>query len=644
MKNKNLLSFFGEKITHLKKTDSWALGICILSAIIWVIILTHKYLSFGYGDWDLAFFSQAAWGLIHGTSYVSLFGLNFFGNHSNFIIFPLLPIYALFPSPLTLNIIKVLLFFCGTFVFYLIAKKRIGGREAVILMAAYIFYLPNIFALAWEFDFETLSPLFLFLMYYFYEKENLKGFIATTTITLLIKENMPLILMAFGLLALLTPKKTKTKWGIIPLVIGFLFFYLLTMKIVPGFRGLQTHPYVAHYSAWGKSVGEIILNFFLNPITTFQYLLETRRINFLIEIFLPLLFLPIFSGGVLILALPILLQHLLSSVPEEQRIAYHYLINVSPFLFIATAHTLSKFKKHWKKPFRYGIALILLCSLGNIGSYMKNLKHELALGHNNIAWAKSQMVKAIPNDAGVVATFSFLPQLSGRKYLYSFHKITTDPRSLQQVFPEFSEQISYALLDFSDTWERTRIHPPLFNQRSKYFFFDQDWKMVRGVENILLMQKSHGEPQIPIQISENHFLKTTPKPKLVIDKKFQLIDYEINEEKWNERSLYHITFYWHAPEVLSDNFKMIVSLTRGKIIRIKRERWVGYPIYPTSNWKKGEYVKEDYWFYPGELTRGEYRIWLRFENLSTKTTATLYDKNLKPLSQDIFYLSEIIIH
>ena len=67
--------------------DMLAGAICILTFFFWLGLLAWKYYSFGYYDWDLAMYAQVMGNLKHGSLYSSLMGMNFLGNHAEYISF-----------------------------------------------------------------------------------------------------------------------------------------------------------------------------------------------------------------------------------------------------------------------------------------------------------------------------------------------------------------------------------------------------------------------------------------------------------------------------------------------------------------------------------------------------------------------------
>jgi len=173
--------------------------VCAVSFFIWYILLFYKYYHFGYSDWDLAFFTQACWQLLHGSQFTSIAGINYFGDHSYFITLLTLPFFALVPHPLTLVLLKLIAYLTAAYLFYKIAYEALGGASALALMVLYIIFPANIFSLLYEFNPESFAPPILFWMLIAFQKRQWRSFLIASLLLMLIKENMALLVCAFGL-------------------------------------------------------------------------------------------------------------------------------------------------------------------------------------------------------------------------------------------------------------------------------------------------------------------------------------------------------------------------------------------------------------------------------------------------------------
>ena len=262
-------------IFYKKPTHFLALCFILCVFVIWTVLLVYKYFHFGYTNWDLAISSQIMWSLsFQGALHCSLLGTsNFISNHSNLIAFLLVPFFRIFPHPLTLIILKLFSLMVAGFVIYLIAYERLGRNIAWGILFLYFIYPANVYGMLYEFDFESLSPAVLALMFYFFIKDRWGMFMLMGSILVLIKENLPLIVFMFGVYGLFV-KKDKIVWGLVPMMLGggaFIFFFKVLIPLAGHYHSGYL-PYNFLYMGWGESLPKMLKNIILNPKITWLYL------------------------------------------------------------------------------------------------------------------------------------------------------------------------------------------------------------------------------------------------------------------------------------------------------------------------------------------------------------------------------------
>ncbi len=603
------------------------LVLCGLYAVRWLPVLIEKYLRFGYHDWDLALASQAMWCLTKGSLTPSLYGTYFLNNHAEYIAFLLTPIYAVFPSPGTLLALKVLALSAAGFVFYLVAKEGLGRPAAFLLTLLYLFYPQNIFMLLHEFSFENLAVFFLMLLFYLFRKERWGLFTACCFLTALIKENIALVVFMFGFLALFTPRQKKGRWVLAPILIGGGIFFLSMFFIIPHLRSLSgtiaPNQYWDHYvtatapvpgpaaPAVTRMWGEQLFRNLLNPLNA-QYFRQ---------LFLPLNVLPFLSPQVLILALPLVGQHVLTSAPQMKLMYFHYSASVLPVLFLAAACSLASLRR---RPGLRALYLLLFAALTVTCGYLSlRLAKDPyftfgARGYGDrLEPFRREVIRRIPPDAAVIASFKFLPQLSGRKSLYSFHKIWNGINLFldKNPFP-LPEEIQYAALDFSNDMpmletsyetpgERLRRHHALLAG----FFTQGDWKAVYAVEDIVLFEKDTRSGITLIEARPWPYPGDQDRPKLQVDQALDLMNVEIGRTLGEQgRRLLPLTFSWRSFEKLDSIYTMQLEVVGKQGTIYYWQHYIGYSIYPTILWKQGEHVRERVMFLLPDLPPGNYRI------------------------------------
>ncbi|MBF0485019.1 MAG: DUF2079 domain-containing protein [Candidatus Omnitrophica bacterium] len=492
-------------LTPEDKYTSSFFAVCISLIVFFIFgtLLTVKYYSFGYYDWDLAFFSQASWNLIHGRPFVSLVGINFFGDHSYFFMAFFLPFFGIFHSPLVLIYAKLLAFIIAGYLFFLYAEKRLGGRIGILFLIMYFLFPPNIFGLLYEFNPEAFAPPVIFLMFLALDNRKFKELFFWSIVLMTIKENMALVAFMFSLWALvIADKKDKLFLGVFAVFCLAVFIYL-TAFWVPSLRGLGHHAFTVRYPQLGSNALEVALSPFLKPREVFGALTTAQNGFYLFEIFGIFSGLAILTPWPVFLMAPLLLQHCLSSHFPEHTIFYHYGPTMAPFVFIAAVHTLFRISRFNKGKFLKNVLLAVLLGGTFVSAFSYRADFFLRLNiHNEVdipaEWA---MIKSIPQDASVVATFKYLAPLSVRDNLYSFHMVYDRAfqdlsgmrRSELNVGKAFSlpVNVEYALIDWNDSW----LLGALLNDKDKVlerinaFLKKSPWRVVRQENKSILLRR-----------------------------------------------------------------------------------------------------------------------------------------------------------
>lgn len=479
------------------------LTVCIVTSLLWCIVLTLKFYSFGYSDWDLAFFTQAAWNLIHGQSFVSLVGINYFGDHSYFFTFLTLPFFYLAPSPLTLIYLKVIAFTFSGFLLYRIANEELGERPALYILVLYLFFPGNIFGLLYEFNPEAFAPPLILLAWQSARKGEFTKFLIYTILLSSIKENMFLIAIMLCFMGFSkSPPEGRARWLILSAIYSGIFFYLI-FKLIPSLRNLPQHAFMTRYLYLGDQPSDLLLAPFLHCKKFIRTIFHQINLDYICGLFNYLLIPALFSISKLLPAAPIILQHLLSHHMPEHTIFYHYVPTISPFIFIAFITTLKKLnrsKPHWLTIILVGCSILAILSLI---SYTKQLRMRVALSSNTeVTRQRWQLLNKIPNDDAVVTTFNYLAPLSTRDGLYSFHKVYDNsfqnPTAMKkselntEAAFKLPDDVRYALIDLDDDWLVITISQKDINeqQRIEKFLNDPQWELIGQANKTILLFRS----------------------------------------------------------------------------------------------------------------------------------------------------------
>src|SRR4030088_3599402 len=190
----------------------------VLSSIL--PVLRHvPYHSFGP---DLGIFDQVFWNTTQGRFLESTMSLvqaqphSYLADHFSPVYLLLMPAYALIPRPATLLVIQTLFLALGVWPIYLLARLKLEPGALRLLWAlVYFLFLPVAFINLFDFHELALAVLPLGFAIYFLERGRPGLFLLSLVSTFLIKEELPLVGIAFGAYILLAKRDLKLGIGVL---------------------------------------------------------------------------------------------------------------------------------------------------------------------------------------------------------------------------------------------------------------------------------------------------------------------------------------------------------------------------------------------------------------------------------------------
>lgn len=574
-----------------------ALWTCIILSLLWGTVVTIKYHSFQYTGWDLALSAQIMWSLCQGTLSTSLIGGNFLMDHANYIAFLLVPLYYLFPSALTLLLLKTFTFFAGAYVLYLFSAIKLGGLWGLLIMIGYIFYPANMAMFFFEFNFENLAPPLILLALYLLEKKKFIPFLLSCLLLALVKENMPLVVMMLGLYAFITAwKKNKSLLRLAPflLILGAGLFLLQLFIIQPRIMAglpIDASQYWVFYQKLGDSPWKIISNLFLLPQNTWNLLFTERNTAFLAELFGPLALPSAFSPHVLLLGLPLVLQNLLSSSPGQQNIHFYYASSIAVFIFIASIESLARLQR---KHLTYFLIPVIMATFVFNLTYFKYWPPNIPKQEKTIQGLRAHNILAmIPEDAVVMTTFKYLPWLSKREELYLLGGTNSPFTRDRKGIPDSAQ---FVLTDLKD---RRRSKKSI-----KEILTSKDWDLVTRSGDIVLLERNPDKKESLIKFFSNHPSLEKEESPLALSLYMQLNTISIPESILRENFRLPVTYYWNILNTPSRHPQVNVSLSRAGQVLWEENHLAAYAL-PL---KKGDKIKEDTTYTIPPLAPGKYSL------------------------------------
>ena len=382
--------------------DGWAFEYALIFLVvtytaIFSIYTYDSYLSLRTGFFDFGQVIQYVYLASHGhfTSFVT----------GRPIFLVIAPFFAVFPTPATLCVVQSFMLGIGAIPVYLLAKEQLGRKSYALALSALYLLFPALWgANAYLFHDLSLSiSLFLFAVY-FYEQRRSVGFVASVLLALSCNEFSVIIVLfiAIGIVVdwLLGRSRQKLAFAVIAvlLVVAWAAYLQLGSVALANYQlaTTSTTGYTLTGSSSFISPGALTNNVLSNLGYNFP-----KKIEFLVYLMAPLLFLPLLSPRRLIPALPWLAITLLynpalanSGIGSVYFIFAQWSSYLIPFLFVAAIPGLRKLTERevprviGHRRMTHALALMFVVTIGislAVGAFSPFTQSQtLSIGDNTV--------------------------------------------------------------------------------------------------------------------------------------------------------------------------------------------------------------------------------------------------------------------
>jgi len=318
-------------------------GMVVLYVAGYFSVCVTKFRYYLYTDFDLALFTQAAHQILRGSLWNSIRGMNWIGDHSSLVLFLVAPSQAIWPGPLSMLFVQTAALALGGVAAWRLARHEGLAEPAPVLFAAVYLLHPAIgYTNLFEFHPEVLSTSALLFVFLALRTGGRGSLVAWALLALLGKEDVALPVFMMGLYAL-TLRRPGTR-GDAALLVG-----LATASLVLSFAWLKPAfnqgdvDYGEMYRHLGNSTGQRVVHVLTQPAEILAALVSAPgdptasaiKWTYYLHMLGPLLFLPLASPLVLLIAGPTLAEHMLSNRSPQHSIVFQYTAYVTPILFAA---------------------------------------------------------------------------------------------------------------------------------------------------------------------------------------------------------------------------------------------------------------------------------------------------------------------
>src|SRR5213596_698440 len=437
--------------------------VAVIFFLVWTWTSYARLSDFQYRSFDLAYYVQAIWQLIHGRLDVSIENVPLLGNHVEPIVFLFAPLFAVFGHPMLFVAVQNAALASMPMVGYNIARRLgLDGKRACLLSAALLLAPAAGYIAIHEFHPEALVAPFLLLMLQSRVAKSIGRHWLWFVAVLACKENMaPLLIVYCAIQCVVERNRGLIElrgWYVWPMSVALIWFLLCAYVITPSLNSGNID-YVSLYDQLGTTPGNILFNSIIRPHLIGKALLQAlTHGNLVWALLFPFLCLPLLRPRWIVIAAPILLQHLLSWRSSEWMIYFHYAAPLLPLFWIASVEAIAA-SAEWKHvPSFVSRATAWLVIVGCVTAQIwlgpvSRIVTTTAdwFGADQERARKSAFIAQIPPVSSVVAPLSYLSHLAMREKLYSLHYVLKGLKTLGRSSYQPPSPTDFVLIDYSDS-------------------------------------------------------------------------------------------------------------------------------------------------------------------------------------------------
>jgi uncharacterized membrane protein len=378
-------------------------------------------------NFDFGLFENLFWNTLHGRHGFAL-ERPYFGEHAEYLLYVLLPVYALVPRSETLLVLQSAFIVGAGIPLYFLARRWLRSPwQAVVLVVVYLAFPTVQGCVFYDFHFLPLSVFFVLWAALFYAQRRYVGFWIAAFLAATCREDVALGLAAVGFALVLVGRTKKLGAGLA--VLGSVWFVYVKFFWMQRFGNQVFLDYYADLVPPGaRGFEAVVQTLVANPVYALSRILTEDKLLLALHLLVPLAFVPIRRAGMLILFLPgLLVVGLATNRSAITQFQFHYSMHFVPYLFVAAVVTLA-LRRRWQRWPALASMLLgsLICAV-QYDAFNWNTFHT-SFQEVSFDWSKQDerrlanfeaLARQIPPNAAVSAGEYEGPHLSHRTHLRS---------------------------------------------------------------------------------------------------------------------------------------------------------------------------------------------------------------------------------
>jgi uncharacterized membrane protein len=405
-------------------------------------------------DIDLAIADQAVWhySRFEAPQITTIWPATWMlGDHFSPILVLLAPLYWVWADPRMLLAAQGLAIAASIVPVFLYARPRIGRVGAYGLAAAYASFWSISAAVGYNFHELAFSPLLVALCIFFADAKRWRPYFVSLALLLAVKENMSVVAFFLGLW-LLTQREPRR--AAITSAAGLVYYLVVVNLLIPLFNAGRKYGHWT-YGSFGDDLPSALRTIADNPALLVHKLIDdpakTRTVAYLVVPFLGL----ILWSPLLIVAVPMVLQQLLSDSSLFWSRDFHYWLTIAPILAMGAADGLRNLLRvsdverwaPWVGAVAAAVMLYANVEIAKRFPLWRMTQPDFSLAASPPERQREQALAAVPDDASLITQVSLLPHVSERDKVYLLGNpaptpeyVVYDPAHLAWPSPEYAQR------------------------------------------------------------------------------------------------------------------------------------------------------------------------------------------------------------
>lgn len=416
----DLRQVVGSVVRRLRGLTVWhstAISLSVLYTVWLAVRTTRDHFGLGTSAYDFGLYDQGVWLLSQGKApFVTLMGRNLFGDHTSFILLPLVPLYWVVDSTGLLFVVQALALGVGALPVWKTARLLVGSLPmSCVAVVAYLLHPALTFTGRENFHPDAaLAPLIAWALYAAISYRWVQ-YVSAVVLILLVKEDTALFVVALGAWVAL---RRDRRIGVVT-VFGALWVAIILLFGV--MRGIVGVPYRNEWRLPFGGFGGFLRTSLTRPDKLIRHLVSGDRPLYLLQLLAPVGFIALVRPEIALLGTLPLVANLVSTFWYQSQIEYHYAVQFVPIVVIGAMFGISRLAEHLRVWF---VSVVLVASLvcAYLWSPLPFMRTQMAQwspSHPAVA-AAHEAINQVPADAPVSAYHTLTAHMARRERVYVF--------------------------------------------------------------------------------------------------------------------------------------------------------------------------------------------------------------------------------